>query len=74
MTEKRSAGLVRRVAETSDGGRNGMAYWGFCRALERGADPQLIDDIRSAALSTGLSEREVDTCYRSAQNTIRSIA
>lgn len=71
VAEKRNAGLIRRVAEASDGGRNDMAYWGFCRAIERGADPQLIDDIRGAALSTGLSEREVDTCLRSAQNTIR---
>ncbi|MDI9917857.1 bifunctional DNA primase/polymerase [Rhodococcus sp. IEGM 1379] len=66
--ERRSDGLVRKVADATDGGRNAITYWALCRALERGSS-DLVPEIRSAALNTGLTEREFDTCLRSAQRT-----
>ncbi|MGC0362920.1 hypothetical protein ABH922_000904 [Rhodococcus sp. 27YEA15] len=66
--ERRSDGLVRRVANAVGGERNPVTYWGFCRALERGSSG-LVPEIRDAALSTGLTEREIETCLRSAQRT-----
>lgn len=66
--ERRSHGLVRRVAESTGGGRNQITFWAFCRALERGSS-SLVDEIRDAALGTGLEDREIETCLRSAQRT-----
>ena len=66
--ERRSDGLVRRVAEAVGGGRNQITFWALCRALERGSS-SLVPEIRDAALSTGLTEGEFDTCLRSAQRT-----
>lgn len=66
--EVRNHGVVRKVAEAHGGGRNAITFWAFCRALERGSS-DLVDEIRSAALSTGLEEREIDTCLRSAERT-----
>ncbi|MDT2010325.1 DNA primase [Rhodococcus opacus] len=66
--EKLDSGLVRKVAGAVGGGRNEVTYWAFCRALERGSR-SLVDDIRSAARSTGLEDFEIETCLRSAQRT-----
>ncbi|MFC9761376.1 bifunctional DNA primase/polymerase [Rhodococcus jostii] len=66
--ERRSDGLVRKVADAAGGGRNQITFWALCRALERGSS-DLVPEIRSAALSTGLTEREFETCLRSAQRT-----
>lgn len=60
-------GLVRVVAGAAEGNRNPALYWAARRACERGGDPQLLHDLASAALSTGLTEREV-------RNTISSAA
>jgi hypothetical protein len=64
--ERRSNGLVRKVAEANGGGRNSITFWAFCRALERG-EQSLVDEIRNAAASIGLPAQEVETCLRSAQ-------
>lgn len=66
--ERRSDGLVRKVAEAVGGGRNQITFWALCRALERGSS-SLVPEIRDAALSTGLTEGEFETCLRSAQRT-----
>ncbi|MDF3309889.1 bifunctional DNA primase/polymerase [Rhodococcus sp. T2V] len=66
--EVRNSGVVRKVAEAQGGGRNAITFWAFCRALERGSS-DVVDEIRSAALSTGLEEREIETCLRSAERT-----
>ncbi len=66
--ERRSDGLVRKVADAVGGGRNQITFWALCRALERGSSG-LVPEIRDAALSTGLTEGEFETCLRSAQRT-----
>lgn len=72
--DKRSNGLVDKVASATGGGRNAICYWAFCRAFERGGEQSLLVAIRSAALGTGLPEREVETCLRSARRTVGSAA
>lgn len=71
--ERRSDGLVRKVSEATDGGRNDITYWALCRALERGSS-SLVSEIRSAALNTGMTESEFETCLRSAQRTTGRVA
>lgn len=71
--ERRSDGLVRKVADAVGGGRNQITFWALCRALERGSS-DLVPEIRDAALSTGLTEGEFDTCLRSAQRTTGRVA
>ncbi|MYV28110.1 DNA primase [Rhodococcus sp. DSM 6344] len=71
--QRRSDGLVRKVAEAVGGGRNQITFWALCRALERGSS-SLVPEIRDAALSTGLTEREFETCLRSAQRTAGRVA
>ncbi|MBP1054427.1 bifunctional DNA primase/polymerase [Rhodococcus qingshengii] len=71
--ERRSDGLVRKVAEAVGGGRNQITFWALCRALERGSS-SLVPEIRDAALSTGLTEGEFETCLRSAQRTAGRVA
>ncbi|WP_222684393.1 bifunctional DNA primase/polymerase [Rhodococcoides corynebacterioides] len=72
--ERRSNGLVDKVAGATGGGRNAITFWAFCRAFERGGEQSLLVAIRSAALGTGLPEREVETCLRSARRTVGSAA
>lgn len=64
--DRRESGIVRKVAEAVGGGRNAVTFWAFCRAVERGSS-SLIDEIRQAALNSGLPPYEVETCLRSAQ-------
>ncbi|MBY6708479.1 bifunctional DNA primase/polymerase [Rhodococcus sp. BP-241] len=68
--QRRSNGLVDKVASAHGGGRNALTFWAFCRAYERGGEQSLVDGIRDAALGTGLPEHEVDTCMRSARRTV----
>ena len=72
--ERRSNGLVDKVASAKGGGRNAITFWAFCRAFERGGEQSLLVAIRSAALGTGLPEHEVETCLRSARRTVGSAA
>ncbi|MDV8022002.1 bifunctional DNA primase/polymerase [Rhodococcus sp. IEGM 1330] len=67
--ERRIDGLVKRVSDSQGGERNAITFWALCRALERGSSNGVLEEIRAAALGTGLTEREVETCLRSAQRT-----
>lgn len=70
--DRRNSGLVRKVLDATGGGRNGVTFWAFCRALERGSS-DVVADIRSAAIEIGLPDWEVETCFRSAQRTVGSV-
>jgi hypothetical protein len=66
-------GLIRVVAEATEGGngrtgRNDALFWAACRAAEEGRLDDLRPALRDAALSTGLTEREVDRTLDSAAN------
>ncbi|MCU1612774.1 MAG: primase [Frankiales bacterium] len=67
-------GLVRTVASATEGGRNKALHWAACRATERGAPVVLLDQLRAAARSIGLSEQEIERTIRSALNSARSVA
>jgi hypothetical protein len=62
-------GLVRKVAEAEPGNRNKALHWAACRAVERGAAPDLLDRLRDAARSVGLDDREIEQTLRSARRT-----
>lgn len=68
VTSASGAGLVRSVAEAVEGSRNQLLFWAGCCAYERGGDPLLLNDIRDAARSIGLSDIEIERTLRSAQN------
>ena len=64
-------GLIRVVAEATEGGkgksgRNDALCWAACRSAEEGRLEDLRDRLRDAALSTGLTELEVDRTLESA--------
>jgi hypothetical protein len=67
-------GLVRVVATAPEGGRNKALHWAACRAAERGAPVDLFDELRAAARSVGLDDREIESTIRSAMNAARSVA
>jgi len=48
--------LVRKVANAPEGNRNQLLYWAACRVHERGGDPDLLEDLVSAAVAAGLTE------------------
>jgi len=62
----RASGLVRYVASAPVGSRNRLLYWAACRTAERGAPPRLLEPLRDAARSTGLSDEEIDRTIASA--------
>lgn len=47
-----------------------MLNWAAYRAYERGGDPGLLAEIRTAALSAGLSASEVDKTISSAAGAV----
>ena len=63
-----ATGLVRVVANASDGNRNNLLHWAACRAHERGGDAGLLAELQSAAESAGLpwweAARTVDSAAR----------
>jgi hypothetical protein len=63
----REAGLVRAVAEATEGSRNDILYWAACRALETGAYDHIRDSLADAARSAGLSDRSVEATLQSAE-------
>ncbi|WP_100501942.1 bifunctional DNA primase/polymerase [Geodermatophilus chilensis] len=73
-TSAAADGLVRTVASAQEGGRNRALHWAACRAAERGAPADLLDQLRAAARSVGLDEREIEKTIRSAMSTGRSVA
>lgn len=56
-------GLAQWLAGVAEGGRNEALFWAANRAIEGGFDPF---DLKEAALSTGLSEFEVNRTIESA--------
>lgn len=66
--------LVRFVTGLQEGNRNHGFYWACCKAVTEGAWPVVRHDLRQAALSIGLTEREVDATMRSAARTIGGAA
>lgn len=61
------SGLVRFVANAPEGFRNKWLFWAACCVHEDGLDFKVLDDLRDAAVSIGLSETEVDNTLRSAE-------
>jgi hypothetical protein len=59
------AGLLRAVREAPVGSRNAIAFWAACRAQDEGHDAR--EELREAALATGLPEIEVDRTLGSAE-------
>jgi hypothetical protein len=58
--------LIRKVAGSPDGVRNGVTYWALKRAVEEGHPTSVLDAIGAAAEAAGLPSREVATIMRSA--------
>ncbi len=58
--------LAAYVAGLEEGNRDNGLFWAACRAVEAG-DADALSGIARAALSTGLTEREVSATIRSAQ-------
>ncbi len=59
-------GIIRTVATSTQGGRNKALHWAACRAAERGAPADLIEQLRVAARAVGLDDREIERTLRSA--------
>ncbi len=67
-------GLIRVVATAAQGGRNRALHWAACRAADRGAPADLIDQLRDAARSVGLADAEIERTIRSALTSGRGAA
>ncbi|WP_051020396.1 bifunctional DNA primase/polymerase [Nocardia araoensis] len=63
----RNEGLIRTVATAAPGNRNQALFWAACRAFEQGADPGLMDLLRAAAATAGLSAPEIERTLMSAE-------
>ena len=63
--------LVVWVASRTEGGRNASLHWAACRAVEKGADAQVLDQLVEAAVSTGLPRGEAERTVVSAQRGVR---
>ncbi|WP_225845556.1 bifunctional DNA primase/polymerase [Streptomyces sp. HPF1205] len=64
--EKRAAALVRFVLDSHEGERNGRLFWAACRAYDAGLGDALAPALVTAAVHTGLSEREAAATVASA--------
>ncbi|SEO59581.1 Bifunctional DNA primase/polymerase, N-terminal [Actinacidiphila rubida] len=64
--EKRAAALVRFVLDSRAGERNGRLFWAACRAYDAGFGDALAPALVTAAVHTGLSEREAAATVASA--------
>lgn len=65
-SSRRDAGLVRTVANATEGNRNKALFWAARRAHERGSDPALLAELIAAAMAAGLPESEARQTIRSA--------
>ncbi|WP_432051118.1 bifunctional DNA primase/polymerase [Verrucosispora sp. NA02020] len=59
--------LVAWVAGRTEGGRNSSLHWAACRAIETGADDQVLTELVDAATSAGLPRSEAERTVASAQ-------
>jgi hypothetical protein len=64
--EKRAAALVRFVLDSREGERNGRLFWAACRAYDAGVGDVLAPALVTAAVHTGLGEREAAATVASA--------
>ncbi|WP_335971092.1 MULTISPECIES: bifunctional DNA primase/polymerase [Streptomycetaceae] len=64
--EKRAAALVRFVLDSQEGERNGRLFWAACRAYDAGLGDALAPALVTAAVHTGLGEREAAATVASA--------
>lgn len=64
--EKRAAALVRFVLDSREGERNGRLFWAACRAYDSGVGDVLAPALVTAAVHTGLGEREAAATVASA--------
>ena len=65
-----SGRLADWVERLGEGNRNAGLFWAACRAAEEGR-VDLLDDLRAAALRTGLTKREISRTIASAQRAAR---
>ena len=69
----RGAALVRTVAAAEEGNRNNMLWWAARKVYEeQGGDPELLDEIRQAAIAGGQAATAVDATIRSAEQRVQS--
>lgn len=73
-SDRAVAGLVRTVELAPAGTRNARLYWAACRAHEHGHGPAVLDELRRAALSVGLTDSEVSRTIASAARTVGGVA
>jgi hypothetical protein len=70
----RPTGRVGRLAawveRLEEGNRNAGLFWAACRAVEAGRE-ELLDELRAAALRTGLTDGEVSRTIASARRETR---
>ncbi|MFD9032681.1 bifunctional DNA primase/polymerase [Streptomyces sp. NPDC059567] len=59
-------GLVHFVLTAHEGQRNTRLFWAACRAYENGLGDALTDELTTAAIRTGLTEREARATIMSA--------
>lgn len=59
--------LVRWVGGQREGNRNNALYWAACRAIESGADEEVLAELVDAAVGTGLSSWEAERTVASAR-------
>ncbi|SEG36476.1 Bifunctional DNA primase/polymerase, N-terminal [Actinacidiphila yanglinensis] len=64
--EKRAAALIRFVLDSREGERNGRLFWAACRAYDAGLGDALAPALVTAAVHTGLGEREAAATVASA--------
>jgi Bifunctional DNA primase/polymerase, N-terminal len=64
-----AVGLLRKVAEASEGNRNNALFWAACRAGEDGILDEIEDQLLAAAISTGVSELGARKTVTSARRT-----
>ena len=59
-------GLIKFVAELTQGNRNQGVFWSACTAIQEGIFDAIKQDLKNAALSVGLAEPEIDATFASA--------
>ncbi|MFI6682858.1 bifunctional DNA primase/polymerase [Streptomyces sp. NPDC050485] len=63
---RQGQGLVQFVQAAHQGQRNTRLFWAACRAYENGIGEELADALTTAAIRTGLTEREARATIASA--------
>jgi hypothetical protein len=66
-SNRNGAGLVRTVAEATEGNRNTALFWACCRAAQYGLLDHIEEDLIAAAAAAGLTEREARATVASAR-------